>query len=111
MAEEKNKFDDRINELYAEMISPAVMAEHEPETEEEENITLTPTQLAAAKKKVEKDKVLGFNVGKSAKIKKELSRKEELEDEYENGPAMDEIADKLVKNNDNLEQELKDLGY
>jgi len=111
MADEKNKFDRRINEIYAEMVQPSVMKDNEPETEEEEEITLTPTQMAAAKKKVKKDSILGFNVGKSAKIKKELDRKTKLEDEYDNGPAMDDIVNKLQKSNDNLEAELSELGY
>lgn len=115
MAAEKNKFDDRINELYSHLLdettmgAPGSIPGQEPDTPDEEDITLSPAQMASARKKVERDKILGFNIGKSAKIKKELDRKAKLDDEMENGPKMDEIIDKLTKSNNKLEAELRDL--
>ena len=111
-----SKFDERLNQLYAQLLdettmgAPGSIPGQEPDTPDEEDITISPTQMAAARKKVERDKVLGFNVGKSAKIKKLLDTNAELEDEYENGPAMDEVIDKLTKRNAKLQHDISDIG-
>ena len=106
-----NKFDDRINELYKKFLSEEQLPlpGMEPETEAEEEETLTDTELAAARRYVGRKKILGMNVGQSRKVKRGLEDKSKLERDYETAK-IPEIITKLELGNDKLRADIADKG-
>ena len=109
------KFDDAINNVYKQYLLEAEEADPttEPESEGEQKVTVSDTELAQARKYVDRKKILGINIGKSKEVKDELKRKKDLDDEYDT-KVMPDVLDRLRAANDALTTDIEavqKLGY
>jgi hypothetical protein len=104
-----SKFDERLNQLYSNLLSemgdtrPAPGAE--PDSEGEEDVTVSDNEMANARRYVNRKKVLGLNVGQSRQVKKQLQRKAKLDQELED-VVMPDILDRLQRGNDATQAEI-----
>lgn len=106
-----SKFDERINQLYSEMVQDSVMKQHtenEADTEGEEKVSVSDNELANARRYVNRKKILGVNVGQSRQVKKELQRKKDLDQEYEDA-VMPDVLDRLQRSNDATQDEIDSM--
>lgn len=110
----ESKFDNAINSMYKQYL---LEAEEDPATEPgsegEQKVTVSDTELAQARKYVDRKKILGMNIGKSKDVKKELRRKKDLDDEYDTNIMPDVLA-RLQQSNDALQSDIdsvKELGF
>jgi hypothetical protein len=101
-----NKFDERLNQLYAQLLDETAVIPPgaEPGSEGEEEVSVSDNELANARRYVNRKKVLGLNVGQSRQVKKELERKAKLDQELED--IMPDILDRLQRGNDTTKAEI-----
>lgn len=109
-----SKFNSRINELYNKFLLEAPLdVATEPESEEEQKVTVSEPEIAQARGYVNRKKIFGLNIGKSKEVKNELERKKELDDQYDD-EIMPDVLDRMKVANDTLQKDIdsvKKLGY
>ena len=107
------KFDDAINDVYKRYLLEAEDPAAEPESEGEAEVSVSDSEMATARRYVDRKKILGINIGKSKEVKDELALRKELDDEYDT-KVIPDVLDRLRTSNERKREELENVrsqGY
>ena len=101
-----NKFDDKINQLYAQLLGERGDTRPAPDaTEGEAETEVSDNEIVNARRYVNRKKILGLNVGQSRQVKKELEAKAKLDQEMED-TVMPDILARLQLGNAKTKEEI-----